>query len=168
MRFRIEDLNTDVESEVKDSSRQSITAVINGRECRIEIINMSRDRVEFLLNGRYHSVRYTDSSSSKELRMVVDKGDEVRVNLVPGATLAGKDAGGTGDRSKYLTSSVPGKVISILAKKDAPVTKGDTVMIVESMKMQVKIKAHKDGVVKELKVKEGVNIARNDVIAIIE
>ncbi|MEM1959473.1 MAG: biotin/lipoyl-containing protein, partial [Candidatus Nitrosocaldus sp.] len=63
---------------------------------------------------------------------------------------------------------VPGKIISILAKKDMPVKKGDVIMVVESMKMQVKIKAHKDGVVKELKVKEGANIARNDVIAIIE
>ncbi|MEM0029319.1 MAG: biotin/lipoyl-containing protein [Candidatus Nitrosocaldus sp.] len=169
MRFRIEDLGTDIESEVKDATKQSISAVINGKDCRIEIINIGRDRAEFLLNGRYHSVRYTDSSSSRELRMVVDNGDEVRINLVPNAKLAGKDAGGgAGDRSKYLTSSVPGKVISILAKKDTPVKKGDTVMIVESMKMQVKIKAHKDGTVKELKVKEGANIARNDVIAIIE
>ncbi|MCS7141221.1 MAG: hypothetical protein NZ888_03430 [Candidatus Nitrosocaldus sp.] len=167
MRFRIEDLNANVESEVKDVSRQGILAVINGKECRIDLISIGRDRVEFLLNGKYHAVRYIDSSS-KELRMVVDNGDEVRVNLVPDATMASKDAGASGDRSKYLMSSVPGKVVSILAKKDAPVKKGDTVIIVESMKMQVKIKAHKDGVVKELKVKEGTNIARNDVIAVIE
>ncbi|MEM2101270.1 MAG: acetyl-CoA carboxylase biotin carboxyl carrier protein subunit [Candidatus Nitrosocaldus sp.] len=167
MRFRIEDIAHDVNVEVKDASRQGIIATINGRECRIDLISINRDRVEFLLNGRYHTVRYTDSSSSKELKMVLDDMNEVRVNLVPDAKLA-KDASGVGDRSKYLTSSVPGKIISILAKKDMPVKKGDVIMVVESMKMQVKIKAHKDGVVKELKVKEGANIARNDVIAIIE
>ncbi|MFN4337064.1 MAG: acetyl-CoA carboxylase biotin carboxyl carrier protein subunit [Candidatus Nitrosocaldus sp.] len=169
MKFRIDNLGIDIETEVKDANKQSISAVINGKDCRIDIINISKDRVEFLLNGKYHSVRYTDTSSSRELRMVVDKMDEVRINLVPNAKLASKDTGGgAGDRSKYLTSSVPGKVISILAKKDMPIKKGDTVMIVESMKMQVKIKAHKDGVVKELKVKEGANISRNDIIAIIE
>jgi biotin carboxyl carrier protein len=36
------------------------------------------------------------------------------------------------------------------------------------MKMQVAIKAHKDGTVKELKVKEGSSISRNDVVALIE
>ncbi len=168
MRFRIDNLGIDIEGEVKDANRQSISAVINGKDCRIDIISMSKDRVEFLLNGKYHTVKYTDTSS-RELRMVVDKMDEVRINLVPNAKLASKDAGGgVGDRSKYLTSSVPGKVVSILAKKDMPVKKGDTVIIVESMKMQVKIKAHKDGVVKELKVKDGANISRNDIIAIIE
>ncbi|MEO9365561.1 MULTISPECIES: acetyl-CoA carboxylase biotin carboxyl carrier protein subunit [Candidatus Nitrosocaldus] len=167
MRFRIEDIAHDVNAEVKDASRQGILATINGRECRIDLISINKDRVEFLLNGRYHTVRYTDSSSSKELKMVLDDMNEVSVNLVPDARLT-KDAGGAGDRSKYLTSSVPGKIISILAKKDMPVKKGDVIMVVESMKMQVKIKAHKDGVVKELKVKEGANIARNDIIAIIE
>jgi biotin carboxyl carrier protein len=36
------------------------------------------------------------------------------------------------------------------------------------MKMQVAIKAHKDGVVKEIRAKEGASIARHDLIAVIE
>jgi len=38
----------------------------------------------------------------------------------------------------------------------------------ESMKMQVAIKAHKDGVVKSIKVKETAIVAKGDVIAEIE
>jgi biotin carboxyl carrier protein len=36
------------------------------------------------------------------------------------------------------------------------------------MKMQVAVKAHKDGNLKEIKVKEGASVARNDVLAIVE
>jgi biotin carboxyl carrier protein len=36
------------------------------------------------------------------------------------------------------------------------------------MKMQVAIKAHKDGKIKEIKVKESATVSRNDVVAIIE
>jgi biotin carboxyl carrier protein len=36
------------------------------------------------------------------------------------------------------------------------------------MKMQVAVKALKDGIIKELRVKKGATVSRNDIIAIIE
>ena len=49
-----------------------------------------------------------------------------------------------------------------------PVKKGDAVVVLESMKMQVAVKAHKDGNLKEIKVENGAAVARNEIIAIIE
>ena len=34
--------------------------------------------------------------------------------------------------------------------------------------MQIAIKSHRDGVIKELRVKEGQSISRNDIVAILE
>ena len=34
--------------------------------------------------------------------------------------------------------------------------------------MQVAVKAHRDGIVKELRVKKGATVSRNDIIAVIE
>jgi biotin carboxyl carrier protein len=48
------------------------------------------------------------------------------------------------------------------------VKKGDVVCVLESMKMQVSVKSHKDGVVKKLKVKGGMSVAKNDILAEIE
>jgi biotin carboxyl carrier protein len=48
------------------------------------------------------------------------------------------------------------------------VKQGDSIVVLESMKMQVAIKSHRDGNIKELKVKEGQSISRNDVVAILE
>jgi biotin carboxyl carrier protein len=42
------------------------------------------------------------------------------------------------------------------------------IVVLESMKMQVAVKAHKDGSLKEIKVKQGASVARNDVLAVIE
>lgn len=164
MEFKIEDLNVNVSADINDVGKDGITVTINGKECRINIVNINNGTVEFLLNGRYHNVRYIESNS-KVLKMLID-GKEATVNLIPNATTAKSD--NIADKSRYLTSSIPGKVISILAKKDDVVKKGDPVIVVESMKMQVRIKAHKDGVIKDIKVKEGMTIARNDTIAVIE
>jgi biotin carboxyl carrier protein len=67
-----------------------------------------------------------------------------------------------------LTSQIPGRVVSVLGKQGDSVNKGDSIVVLESMKMQVAVKSHKDGVIKEIKVKQGNTVSRNDIIAVIE
>jgi biotin carboxyl carrier protein len=67
-----------------------------------------------------------------------------------------------------LKSQIPGRVVSINVSQGDNVKKGDIVCVLESMKMQVSIKSHKDGVVKSLKLKQGASVAKNDVLAEIE
>jgi biotin carboxyl carrier protein len=67
-----------------------------------------------------------------------------------------------------LFSQIPGRVVNVLAAVKTDVKKGDSLVVLESMKMQVAVKAHKDGIIKELRVKKGETVARNDIIAVIE
>ncbi|HEY6656999.1 MAG TPA: biotin/lipoyl-containing protein [Nitrososphaeraceae archaeon] len=41
-------------------------------------------------------------------------------------------------------------------------------VVLESMKMQIAIKSQKEGTIKEIKVKEGSTVSRNEIVAIIE
>jgi biotin carboxyl carrier protein len=54
-----------------------------------------------------------------------------------------------------LKTQMPGKVIKIPVSPGVEVKKGDTVIVLEAMKMENEIKASYDGVVKEIYVKEG-------------
>jgi biotin carboxyl carrier protein len=67
-----------------------------------------------------------------------------------------------------ISSQIPGRVISIAISKGDEVKQGDSIVVLESMKMQVAIKSHRDGKIRDLKVKEGQSISRNDVVAILE
>ena len=58
--------------------------------------------------------------------------------------------------------------MSFPVEEGASVKKGDPIVVLESMKMQVAVKSHKDGTVKSIKVKEGGSVAKGDVIAEIE
>jgi biotin carboxyl carrier protein len=73
-----------------------------------------------------------------------------------------------GSGENNLTSQIPGRVVSILSKVGSSIKKGDAIVILESMKMQVAVKAHKDGLIKEIRTKEGSTVARYDVVAVIE
>ena len=67
-----------------------------------------------------------------------------------------------------IDSPMPGKVIKILAKEGEEVKRGQGVIVVEAMKMENELKAPKDGVIKEIKVKEGDAVEAGARLALIE
>ncbi len=60
-----------------------------------------------------------------------------------------------------VTAPMPGKVIKILCKNGDSVESGQTLVIIEAMKMENNITAHRNAVVKEIKISAGdqVNLA---------
>jgi len=67
-----------------------------------------------------------------------------------------------------IRAPLPGKVLSIKCSVGHNVKAGDTVLILESMKMENSITAPKSGRVKEIPVAEGANVALDDVLLVIE
>lgn len=63
-----------------------------------------------------------------------------------------------------VKSNMAGTVWKVLVKPGDKVTAGQDVLILESMKMEIPISAESDGVVKELKVKEGDFVNDGDLV----
>jgi len=68
------------------------------------------------------------------------------------------------DTSKLIQSPMPGLVVSIPVKVGQEVKTGETVAIIEAMKMQNILKAERDGVVKAVSAKAGDPVAADDVL----
>ncbi len=66
-----------------------------------------------------------------------------------------KPSGLAGGGQGELLSQMPGKVVKILVNEGDEVKKGDTLLILEAMKMENEIKSGTDGVVKSVQVQEG-------------
>ncbi|MCK5590297.1 MAG: biotin/lipoyl-binding carrier protein [Dehalococcoidales bacterium] len=67
-----------------------------------------------------------------------------------------------------VLSPITGSVWKILAKAGASIGEGETIVILESMKMEIRVKSPHNGRLVEIRVKEGDAILEDDVIAIIE
>src|SRR3546814_2887179 len=65
-----------------------------------------------------------------------------------------------------LRSPLQGTVVRVLVAPEASVAAGAEVVIVESMKMEHAVEAAEAGVVAELRVEVGANIAAGDVVAV--
>ena len=78
---------------------------------------------------------------------------------------AGAAAAGAGET---LVSPIQGTVLKVPVKNGDQVEDGALICVVEAMKMENEITAHRAGKVSELGVKEGASVAAGDVIAKIE
>ena len=66
-----------------------------------------------------------------------------------------KPSGLTKGGAGALITQMPGKVVKVMKKEGDQVIKGETVLILEAMKMENEIKSGADGVIKSVNIKEG-------------
>ena len=79
------------------------------------------------------------------------------------AKAAAPAAGGAG--SVKVTASVPGKVFKVEASVGQAVKKGDSIVILEAMKMEIPVVAPQDGTVASIDVAAGAAVENGDVLA---
>ena len=70
--------------------------------------------------------------------------------------------------SNVVTAMLPGTIVKILVEVGEEVKVGQTLLILEAMKMENEVVSPKDGVVKEIKVKEGMRVETGDALVVIE
>lgn len=80
----------------------------------------------------------------------------------PKAAPAAAPAGGT-----KVTSPLPGSVIKVLVSEGQAVKKGDTLLTLESMKMENAIMAECDGTVAKIAVTAGQNVMQDDLLVVL-
>ena len=68
------------------------------------------------------------------------------------------------DMSRFLLSPMPGLLVSLAVKEGQDVKAGETLAIVEAMKMENVLKAERDGTVKKISEKAGASLAVDQVI----
>jgi biotin carboxyl carrier protein len=79
-----------------------------------------------------------------------------------------KPSGLSNANAGELKTDMPGKIVKVLTTEGAVVNQGDTLLILEAMKMENEIKAGVDGVVKSVFVKEGQTVEAGHLMIEIE
>jgi acetyl-CoA carboxylase biotin carboxyl carrier protein len=67
-----------------------------------------------------------------------------------------------------IEAHITGTVWKIEVKVGDEVEEGDTVVILESMKMEMPVEAEDEGTVKEILVEEGQSVAEGDALIVLE
>ena len=89
-------------------------------------------------------------------------------NAATSAPAAGQTAGGSGatvaDESKACRSPVSGVVVKVIAAAGDRINAGDSILVLEAMKMETNIMAPQSGVIASIKVAQGARVQTGDVL----
>jgi acetyl-CoA/propionyl-CoA carboxylase, biotin carboxylase, biotin carboxyl carrier protein len=78
-----------------------------------------------------------------------------------------REAGGAAASGETLSSPLQGTVLKVAVKQGDQVEEGALICVIEAMKMENEITAHRSGVLAELNVSEGSSVSSGDTIAVI-
>jgi biotin carboxyl carrier protein len=129
---------------------------------------------DVLISGRSVSPRSTAARTAERLWEVVVDGWRFEVATEPDAharlreraTRAG--ARGSADARVELRAIIPGRIVSIAVATGDSVEAGQSVLIVEAMKMQNELRAPRAGRIGRVDVAPDQNVERGDLLVVIE
>ena len=86
----------------------------------------------------------------------------------PRARRSGRGASSGGSGSGDVTVPMQGTIVRVLVAVGDTVDVGDTIVVLEAMKMENNVAAEKAGTIKEIRVVEGDSVGGGDIVAVIE
>lgn len=140
-----------------------IRASIEDREYIFAPQTLPDGGVVLSLNGERHTaytaVQGTDQQVAVDGMVYSLSAPEARGS--EGRTGRRRGSPGSGD----LTAQMPGQVREVLVEEAASVQRGQTILLLEAMKMEIRVTAPSAGVVKRLLVKAGDVVERGQLLA---
>ena len=114
-------------------------------------------RYSVVVNGSRYNVEvsegFNDSIQVKSITEVEGKSVKNAKSAVAGAT------------ENDIVASLPGAVHKILVSAGDHVKKGQAIVVLEAMKMEIEVKAPKDGIIGSIEVSKGQSVANNQMVA---
>lgn len=142
------------------------TCKLNGREIPMDAALIQEGVLSILLNGKSYEVK--QELIGTETNVVIDHERFSASVRDPRSFRSRQRAGASEHGIKKITAPMPGKVVRILAVIGAQVEAGQSVIVIEAMKMQNELKAPKSGVIKKIAVSEGTAVEAGQSLAEIE
>ena len=140
------------------SNGRFFTVTMDDKPIQAEVLNAENGKLDMLIDGK-RVTAYVSSESAR--RWVTVNGQTFVLTRSSGARKgghAGHHAAGE------LTAPMPGQVRAVNVQEGESVTKGQTLLVLEAMKMEIRVQAPQAGVVKKLFVSQGQTVEREQML----
>ncbi len=133
---------------------------IRGNKYSVEILNIEDDVAEIEVNGSKYQVEIEKKIKEAKTPKLV------RPKVVPtGGQSRPRTSNPSGTKGVgFIKAPLPGTIIEVKVHVGDEVKNGDTLLIMEAMKMENNIKSDKSGKVVSLKINNGDSVLEGDVL----
>ena len=118
--------------------------VWKNKKYMLDVIEKNQNKYTIMINGVWHSFTVETPISLKRRRYLEEQGDS--------------------SSSVVIEAPMPGKIIDILVEVGSEIKEGESIIILEAMKMQNEICSHVTGTVKSVEVKKNDSVMKDDVL----
>ena len=150
-----------LEGQAYELERRDGMMVVNGVEFSCE-----RKDHQITIAGNVHQVKL--GSGSAEVDGIAYAMEVEGLEEPKAAGRVRKTTHAAAEEAGALTAVMPGLILKILKKEGDQVEAGETVIILEAMKMQNDLQAKTSGRITQMNVKQGDNVEMRQVLCIIE
>lgn len=140
----------EIHLDLSETSVNKYNIIDNNKSYNLEIIKVD-------ITGKHFTIKVNDEIFELDLK------DQLDMQLEEMGMSKNEE-----DRIDNILAPMPGLVLKIIAKEGQEVEKGDSLLILEAMKMENVIKSPGSGIVKEIKVKEQDAIEKNHILIVME
>ena len=147
---------------------KEFTFKINGAEFKCAVEEIEAGKTNVTVNGKVYTVETeapkVEAPAPKAAPAPAPKpaAPKAEAPKAEAPKPAAPAAGGL-----QVKSPLPGSVIKVLVSEGQAVKKGDTLLTLESMKMENAIMAEQDGTVKQIAVTPGQNVMQDDLLIVL-
>jgi biotin carboxyl carrier protein len=139
---------------------------LDGRELPLDVVSAQDGMLSLILQGKSYEVK--QETVGAESNVVVGQERFSASVRDPRSFRSRRRSGASEQGVMKIKAPMPGKVVRILAPAGAQVEIGQSVVVIEAMKMQNELKAPKTGVVKKISVAEGAAVEAGQALAEVE
>jgi len=140
---------------------------LNGAEYKCAVEQIEAGKAKVTVNGKVYEV---ETEAAAPAAKPVAKPAPVAPKPAAAASAAPKaeaKPAAAPAAGVQVKSPLPGSVIKVLVSEGQAVKRGDTLLTLESMKMENAIMAEQDGTVKQIAVTAGQNVMQDDLLIVL-
>lgn len=142
-------------------SGKGYIAKLDDRTVEIQILRAEDGKLDLLIDGE-HVTAYVSSDNTR--RWVTMNGQTFVLTKASGA--ARRSAGH--DHASELAAPMPGLVRAVNVNEGDAVSKGQTLLLLEAMKMEIRVQAPFDGKVASVSVEAGQTVEKEQILIVMD
>jgi biotin carboxyl carrier protein len=150
-----------------DVKLEKNSILVNGAEVQIDSRETAEKHSHIIYNHRSYNIEVVEQNRQDKTCTVKVNGNVYEVKIEDSYDQLLKQMGmDTAQASKIrsVKAPMPGLVLNILVKEGTTVTKGDSLLVLEAMKMENMIKSPAAGTVKKISIAKGDKVEKNDIL----
>jgi glutaconyl-CoA decarboxylase len=142
---------------------------INGAAYKCAVEEIEAGKTNVTVNGKVYTVETEAPAAPAPKPVAKPAPAPAPAPAAPAAPKAEapKPAAAPAAGGVQVKSPLPGSVIKVLVSEGQAVKRGDTLLTLESMKMENAIMAEQDGTVKQIAVSAGQNVMQDDLLIVL-